>query len=102
MDVAIAVNVEIDQAMTGDLVEHVVEERHAGIDALAAGAVEINGRANAGFLGVTGNVGSTHVRLWCRWIQGGTQRSWRGLATLRREQGLRQCAPVSVRRPVTP
>src|SRR5690606_19927997 len=58
--VAITVDVQVDQAVAGDLVQHVVQKRHAGIDGLAAGAVDVDGNADARLVGVAGNVGSTH------------------------------------------
>src|SRR5690606_20919684 len=101
VDVAIAVDVEVDQAVAGDLVEHVVQEGNPGVDALAARAIEIDGCSHAGFLGIAGNVGGTHVRLECRWVLNGTRHWLHAPAAPRRGQGWRQCVRVSERRPAT-
>src|SRR5690606_29219248 len=100
--VAVAMDVEVDETMTRDLVEPVIEEGHAGIDALAAGAVDVDGHANAGFLGVAGYSGSTHVRLGCGGSEGGIRRWRRVPADLRRVQGRRRLGPAFVRPPATP
>src|SRR5690606_19128586 len=98
----VAMDVEVDQAMARDLVQHMVQKGDARIDALAAGAIQINGRAHAGLLGVAGNVSSTHVRLGCLWILNGTRRWRRALADLPHERAWRQCVRASERRPGTP
>ncbi len=58
--VAIAVYVQVYQAVAGDLVQHVVQEGDAGIDGLLASAIQIDGNAHARFIGITGNVCCTH------------------------------------------
>src|SRR5690606_5977962 len=101
VNITIAMDVEIDEAMPGDLVQHVVQKGYTGVDGLAARAIKIDGRSHAGFLGIAGNVSGTHVRLRCRWIQNGT-RHWRRVpAGLRRGRGWRRCVRVSERRPAT-
>src|SRR5690606_25771153 len=62
VSVSVAVDVQIDQAVAGDLVKHVVEERHAGVDGLAARAVNVDGNANSRLVGVAGDFGSTHAK----------------------------------------
>ena len=42
VQVALGVDVEVEHAVARDLVEHVVEERHAGGELGAAAAVEID------------------------------------------------------------
>ena len=42
---------QIDQAVAGELLQHVVEEADAGGDVVAAGAVEIDFRRHLGFVG---------------------------------------------------
>ena len=37
-----AMNVEVDQAVAGDLVEHVIEEGHAGIELVLPAAIEVD------------------------------------------------------------
>lgn len=44
-------DLQIQQAVAGDLVKHVVEERDAGGHLAAAGAVEIEGHVHVGFTG---------------------------------------------------
>jgi len=53
VDVGVAAggDLQIQQAVAGDLVEHVVEERHAGGHLSAAGAVKIEGHVHIGFTG---------------------------------------------------
>lgn|SRR5690554_720341 len=62
MGIAVTVDVKVDQAVAGNLVEHVIQKWHAGVDALAAGAVEIDGYTYAGFVRVAGNVSGTHSK----------------------------------------
>jgi hypothetical protein len=50
--VALAVNVEVDQAVADDLVEHVIEEGHAGIELALPAAIEIDAHGDLGFEGV--------------------------------------------------
>src|SRR5690606_13993233 len=38
------------------------QERHTGVDGLAAGAIQIDGYPDAGLLGVAGNISSTHCQ----------------------------------------
>ena len=45
VQVALGVDVEVDQAVAGDLVEHVVEEADAGRQLGRAGAVEVDADA---------------------------------------------------------
>src|SRR3546814_501249 len=58
--VALALDGQVDQPVAGDLFEHVIQERYAGIDGVAAGAVQVNGYADVCFVGVAGDVGGTH------------------------------------------
>jgi hypothetical protein len=55
MQIARRFDVQVDQPVPGNLVEHVIQERHTGIQLLLAGAVNINGDANLRFIGVAGN-----------------------------------------------
>jgi hypothetical protein len=47
--------------MTGDLIEHVVKKRHAGVNGLTASAVKINDNPDLGFFGIAGNVSGSHI-----------------------------------------
>src|SRR5438105_10456675 len=49
VQIALCANVEIDQAVAGDLVEHVIEERHAGFDRGLAAAVQVDVDGYGGF-----------------------------------------------------
>jgi hypothetical protein len=60
MQVAIGVHIKVDQTVTGDLVEHVIEEGHAGGQLLAAGAIEIDAHMDPGFGGIAADVGGSH------------------------------------------
>ena len=53
--VTFAGDVEIDHAVAGDLIEHVFEEGHACIEVAFAGAVEVQGKGDLGFVGVAGD-----------------------------------------------
>jgi hypothetical protein len=44
-------DLQIDQAVAADLVEHVVEEGHAGGHLAAAGAIQANAHPHVGFAG---------------------------------------------------
>ncbi len=50
--VTLALDIQIDQAMTGDLVEHVLEERHTDIEARLTGAIQVDRDLDLGLQGV--------------------------------------------------
>jgi hypothetical protein len=52
VQVALGLDLEVDQAVAGDLLEHVVEEADAGGKLGRADAVEVDGDPDPGFLGV--------------------------------------------------
>src|SRR5580698_6787384 len=60
MKIAMRFDLEIDQAVTRDLVEHVVEKRHAGGKLLPAGAVEIELHTDLRFAGVANDFRNAH------------------------------------------
>ncbi len=62
VDVGVArgLDVQIDQAMAADLVEHVVEERHAGAHRAGAAAIEAQGHAHIGFAGDAMDAAGAH------------------------------------------
>jgi hypothetical protein len=62
----LGLDVEVDQAVADDLLEHVVEERQTGGDRALAAAVEVDGDADLRLEGVAGGFGAAHVRLWGR------------------------------------
>ena len=60
MQVALALDVEVDQAVARDLVQHVIEETDAGVQPGLAGAVEVDSDVDLGFEGVAGDFGLPH------------------------------------------
>ncbi|MNL30137.1 hypothetical protein D3C87_1518560 [compost metagenome] len=60
MQVAAGLDFEVDHAMAGNLVQHVVEERHAGGQLLATGAIKIQRNADLRFRGIAGDLCYTH------------------------------------------
>ncbi|MCY1283511.1 hypothetical protein D9M70_323920 [compost metagenome] len=52
MQIALALDVQVDQAVAGDLVEHVLKERHADIEARLASAIQVDRNLDLGFQGV--------------------------------------------------
>ena len=64
VQVALGVDLEVDQSVARDLVEHVVEEADAGGQLRRAAAVEIDAHADLRLLGVALHLGrSCHVRV---------------------------------------
>ena len=60
VQVAIGTRGDVDHRVAGQLLHHVVEKAHAGLDVVLAGAVQIDGYADLGFGGVTGDFGASH------------------------------------------
>jgi hypothetical protein len=60
MRVAMRFDLEIDQTVSRDLVEHMVEKRHAGGQLLLAGAVEIELHTDLRFAGIANDFRHTH------------------------------------------
>ena len=52
MQITLGFDVEINEAMTCDLVQHVVKERYAGFELLLTGTVEIDRDPDLGLAGV--------------------------------------------------
>lgn len=65
VDVGVAVgpDIEIDRAMTGDLVEHVIEKGHARGETGLAAAVQVDADRDPGFQGVASYFGLPHEDL---------------------------------------
>ena len=61
VQVTLALNVQIDQTMTGNLVDHVIQKTNASVQLGLATAVQIDANGDLGFQRVTGNVGLTHI-----------------------------------------
>jgi hypothetical protein len=58
--VALGADLQVDQTVAADLVEHVIEEGHAGGQLLAAGAIEIDAHTDPGFGGIAADFGGSH------------------------------------------
>ncbi len=57
VQVALGAQRNVDQGVARQLLQHVVEKADAGFDVVGAGAVEIDGRRDLGFLGLAGDRG---------------------------------------------
>jgi hypothetical protein len=62
VQVALGVDVQVDQAVAGDLVQHVVEEGHAGIQLLLAGAIQVDRNADLRLVGIADDFGGSRCR----------------------------------------
>ena len=62
MQVAIGLDVQVDQAVARDLVQHVVEKADAGMQLRLAAAVEVDAHRDAGFGRVAGDLGVRAAR----------------------------------------
>ena len=49
VDITLGLDIEINQPMAGDLIQHVIEERDARLERRAAAAIEVDGHPNLGF-----------------------------------------------------
>ena len=63
MQVALHLDVHVDQRVTAELVEHMVEEAHARRNLARAGAVDMDGNRDRGFVGLAGNFAFTLCHL---------------------------------------
>lgn len=61
VQVTLTLNVQIDQTMTGNLVDHVVQKTNPSMQSGLATAVQIDANGDLGLQRVAGNVGLTHV-----------------------------------------
>ena len=60
VQVALGLDIQIDQAVARDLVEHVIEKRHAGRELGYARAVEIETDRDPGFEGIASDLCGAH------------------------------------------
>ena len=65
MQIAFGIDIQIDQAVTRDLIQHVIEERHAGIQLLLTGTIDIDRNADLRLVGIARDFCSA----WRRHIQ---------------------------------
>ncbi|GAB3363524.1 hypothetical protein GCM10027395_14520 [Giesbergeria sinuosa] len=61
MQIALTLDVKINQAVAGDLFEHVIKKTNAAVQLRLACAVQIEAHSDLGFQRMAGNVGLTHV-----------------------------------------
>ena len=59
VQVALRLDLEVDQAVARDLVEHVIEERHPGLEPALAGAVEVDPDPDPGLGSVSDDFGAS-------------------------------------------
>ena len=52
VQVALRLDFEIDEPVTGHLIEHVIEKRHAGLKLGLARAIQIDGNSDLGLQGI--------------------------------------------------
>jgi len=60
MQIALGFDIQVDQAVPGDLVEHVIKKVHAGGEPALTAAIQIEPDRDPGFQGVTGNFDLPH------------------------------------------
>ena len=85
VQVALRGDLDVERAVARDLLEHVIEKRHAGRHRRLAGAVEVELDADLRLVGVAGDFGFTHGHAGT-WRGAGTERAgWSG------GDGLGQC-----------
>ena len=70
MEIANGLHIKVNQPMTGDLVEHVIKERHASSKLALTGAIEIETHGNLRLQGVTSDFGLPHGILQKRAAKG--------------------------------
>ena len=60
MQIALDIDIKVDQAVTGNLIQHVIEERYASGKLALAGAIEVETHGDLRLEGITGNFGLPH------------------------------------------
>ena len=73
--VALALDVQVDQPVPGDLVEHVLKERHADIKSGLSGAIQVDRGFDLGFQSIALDVSLTFGHHQLRKIIGRKRRS---------------------------
>ncbi|ESA35351.1 hypothetical protein N836_11635 [Leptolyngbya sp. Heron Island J] len=58
-EVALSLDIEIEEAMGGNLMEHVIKKGNAGIGIALSGTVDVEGDGDISFFGGAGDGGST-------------------------------------------
>src|SRR4051794_18725042 len=60
MEVAFGLELDVDERMAGQLLQHMVDEADAGLDVIDAAAVEIDARLDLGLGGLAFDAGLAH------------------------------------------
>ena len=68
MQIALGLYGDVHEAMTGELVQHMVEKTDAGGNIRHPGAIKVNGHRNIGFLGLSFHGYLTHRIAFSRYI----------------------------------
>jgi len=74
VQIAIGLDVQVDQTMAGDLIEHVVKKANAGVHLALTRAVQVELHPDAGFGGLAADVGVRAFMVWLGWSIGGRRR----------------------------
>jgi hypothetical protein len=61
MQIALCLDIEINEGMSGEELEHVIEKPYPSCDLTPSGAIEIEVDGNFGFSGFSGHSGLPHV-----------------------------------------
>ena len=64
--IAVRLHIEVDESVTGDLIEHVIEKRQARCEHAAAGAIEIDAHRDLGFARIARNARLPRVHVLSR------------------------------------
>jgi hypothetical protein len=67
VQVAAGLNLEVDQPVAGNLIEHVIEKGDAGGESTLAAAIEIQPNGDPGFEGIPGNFCLPHRDTIAEW-----------------------------------
>ena len=81
VQVALGLNIQINQAMPGNLVKHVIEKGNAGGKLALTGAIKVEAHGDLRLQGITGNFGLPHGLSSCRGLQKALER--RGMIPFR-------------------
>jgi hypothetical protein len=65
-DVALASDSQIEQTVTGEKIQHMIKKRNGGVNATLSFTVQVNGRRNLGFHGLSLDSRLPHDRFLLR------------------------------------
>jgi hypothetical protein len=63
LKVSLGPDLEVDKAMPGDLIQHMIQKRDARMQVLLTGTVESYFYRNMGFGSLTGDLGGSHTAM---------------------------------------